>query len=1098
MVGAYLRRLALAGICLGSFAAEGYAAAPDAASLEARIAALEGASANIDYVWTLVAAALVLMMQVGFLLLEAGMVRSKNAINVAQKNLLDFVVSVVIFGAVGFMIAFGVSGGMPVGSDSRTFFLSDLSQWELVFFVFQVMFCGTAATIVSGAVAERMKLTAYILCSIVTAGLIYPVFVHWAWGAGLNDNASAFLSHMGFVDFAGSTVVHATGAWISLAACIVLGARRGRFDANGRPVRIHGHSPVLATAGALLLFVGWIGFNGGSTMAGNTGTAHIIANTVIAAGTGSAAAYIISMIQDGGQVSPDKTISGMLGGLVAITAGCYVLQPHGAMMIGILGGSAAVWANIWLERRLKIDDAVGAIGVHGAAGVVGTLGLVFFAPLENLPLDSRYDQFLVQLTGIGINFAWSFGLALIFFLALNRVYCLRVDAGSEDAGLNFAEHGSRLGIGHVEDALTNLVSGNADLNMRLPVAPGDEAERLTYLFNSLMDNIQAEEYSKVTEADARRSAEEAERLAALANATFEAIVISVNGHIVDGNHALEQLIGAPLSELKGRPLTGIFIPDDQSNLRHHFANPESPLLETFAIDRGGNAIPVEVRGREILYRGIRTRVSAISDLRERRMAEERIRHLAHHDPLTDLPNRAVFQDRLSDAIARAQRQQNKMALLLVDLDRFKDINDLHGHPAGDEVIRVTARRLKAIARSIDTVARLGGDEFAIIQRDIQFDSQAADLAHRLVLALSQPIEAAPGISLRCGGSIGIAISPDHALSMDELVTKADTALYRAKKNGRNAYFVFEKGMDIALKRRRMLDADLELALETSQFELWYQPQVSLSEAAITGFEALLRWRHPEKGLISPDDFISLAEESGKIVRIGEWALREACRTAAQTPWLRRVSVNVSPVQFRDKGFVQSVKDVLAETGLDPQRLEIEITESVLIHDDDVRALQMLHELKRQGIRIALDDFGTGYSSLSYLSRFPFDQIKIDRSFVRALSESEGAQAIIQTIIRLGKAFSMQIVAEGAENENDIRFLAGEGCDVIQGYYFSRPAPLEDFTGDGMLNIPAKLEFLNGPAPLVEKLEHMALRMRSVADPVSPAEPEKPAFVRHVN
>jgi len=1011
------------------------AAAPG--DLAARLEALEKGARNIDFVWTLVAAALVLLMQAGFMLVEAGMVRSKNAVNVAQKNMLDFAVSVAVFALFGFMLAFGVSHGPLFGGDHASFLLNDLDDWGLAFFVFQVMFCGTAATIVSGAVAERMKLSAYIVCSAVVAGLIYPVFVHWAWGTALHPNPSAILANLGFIDFAGSTVVHSTGAWVALAACLVLGARSGRFDSDGRPVRIHGHSPVLATAGALLLFVGWIGFNGGSTTAARPEIASIIANTVLAAASGTAAGYVITLMQDGAAL-PEKTVSGLLGGLVAITAGCAVVNAQGALLIGIIGGVAAVGGNWLLEHKVRIDDAVGAIGVHGFAGVAGTLALVFLAAPDLLPAGSRYDQLKVQGLGVVLNFVWSFGLGLIFFKLLDLFWTMRSSARDEIMGLNQAEHGARLGVGHVEDALTSLVDGEADLGMRLPVVPGDESENLTRLFNALMDNIQNEEYSKVSAAEAQRQAEESERLSALADNAFEAILISVDNRIVDGNRALADLLGIPLEAIKGRALSDLFAPGDWPKLAENVCRADSAPLEASLIDREGAAIPVEFRGREILYRETQTQVIAISDLRERKIAEERIRYLAHHDPLTGLPNRAVFQDRLAVALERTSRNGAKTAVFLVDLDRFKDINDLHGHPAGDAVIKATAERLKKVVRGMDTVARLGGDEFAIIQSDIAFDNQAADLAHRLLRDLAGPVDVG-GLQLPCAASIGIAIAPRDGTDADALVSKADTALYRAKQAGRNDYCLFEEGMDAALKKRRMLDADLAHAIDRDQFELHFQPQIDLAGRRLSGYEALLRWRHPEMGMISPADFIPVAEESGKILRIGEWVLREACSKARDLDPSIVMSVNVSPVQFRDKAFVQTVSEVLDQEGLEPARLEIEVTESVLI-DDDARAITMLRELKKLGLRIALDDFGTGYSSLSYLSTFPFDKIKIDRAFVHGGSKSQEGMAIIKTIIRLGRALNMQIVAEGVENAEDVKLLAREGCTIIQGFYFGKPKP----------------------------------------------------------
>ncbi|SOC19963.1 ammonium transporter, Amt family [Stappia indica] len=996
---------------------------------------------TLDFVWVLLAAGLVLLMQVGFLLLEAGMVRSKNSINVAQKNLLDFTFSVLVFAGIGFMFAFGPGTGLGIGYDPALLMLGGVDSWGLAFFVFQVMFCGTAATIVSGAVAERMPLAAYVACSVFIAGLVYPVFVHWAWGNALGENSGAFLANAGFVDFAGSTVVHGTGAWIALAACLVIGPRIGRFDAQGRAVRFQGHSPVLATAGALLMFVGWIGFNGGSTLKASPDIAHVIANTVLAAAAGTCGGYLVAWAREG-VLLPEKAFSGMLGGLVAVTAGCMVLNAPGALAIGLAGGLAAVVGISVLEKQLRIDDAVGAIGVHGVAGVVGTLGLALLAPVANLPAGNRLSQLAVQAGGAALNFVFAFGLGLVFFLALKRVIALRVDREGEIRGLNEAEHGTRLGIGHVEDAVGRLVEGRADLSLRLPVEPGDEAERMTKLFNRLMDSIQNEELARGRKADLLRAEEEAERLTALANATFEAIVISVRGRIIDGNHALEQLMGCSLDELKGTDMLGHLAEEDRERVREQLSQKESGPYELHVIHADGTRIPVEVRAREVLYRGERTRVSAMVDLRDRKKAEQHIRHLAEHDPLTDLPNRTVFSNRLAAVLADARRRGGSAAVLMIDLDRFKEINDVHGHLAGDQVIRATADRLRALVPASDTISRLGGDEFAIIQHQIAFANQAADLAHRLVHALSQPIDCGNGLTLRAGASIGIAVSPLHGEDTEIIVSRADTALYKAKNLGRNTYCLFEEGMDAALRKRRLLEADLVQAIEQEEFELYLQPRLDLRSSGIGSYEALIRWHHPEKGMISPSDFIPVAEQSGRIIAIGEWVLRRACAIIQAHPDIPCISVNVSPLQFRDKHFIETVRDVLETTGLAAGRLELEVTENVLI-DDDRRALQILTALKALGVRIALDDFGTGYSSLGYLARFPFDVIKIDRSFIRAMRKTPSARSIVETIVRLGDALGMSVVAEGVEEADELRVLAEEGCNEVQGYLIGRPAPLSE-------------------------------------------------------
>ncbi|MDQ0420982.1 Amt family ammonium transporter [Peteryoungia aggregata LMG 23059] len=997
------------------------------------------AKASADLAWMMAAAGMVMMMQVGFLLLEAGMVRSKNSINVAQKNLLDFVFGVVGFAAVGFMLAFGSSGWLPIGLDADLFFLRDLDTWLAGFFVFQVMFCGTAATIVSGAVAERMKLSAYVFGSIVLSTLIYPIFAHWVWGGAIGPNSGAFLGNLGFVDFAGSTVVHATGGWVALAACLVIGPRLGRFDAAGRPIRMAGHNPVLATTGGLILFFGWIGFNGGSTLTASADVAPIILNTVLAGGMGTCVGYALGIKQDG-IVLPEKALSGMLGGLVAVTAGCHLLETGGALLTGALGAGVAVIGTQYLEEKLKVDDAVGAIGVHAFAGVAGTIALALLAPVDRLPAGGRFDQLYIQVFGSALNFYWAFGLGFAFFWCLDRLAPIRVSADVEDLGLNVAEHGTRLGVGHVEHALSKLVSGNADLGDRLPVDPGDEAEKLTRLFNSLMDNIQQEERGRHELEAQVRDQEESERVAALANATFEAIVMHEGGVIIDGNEQFEVLTGRGLSELIGTSILDLVDGTGRRMLIDE-PNPAPDVSREFQVVReDGTLVPIEARGRNIEYRGRHIRISCLVDLSERKAAEGRMRHLAQHDPLTGLANRALFTETLAAHVGRANRDWG-CGVLLVDLDHFKDVNDLYGHPAGDEVIRETARRLTAVLGPSDMAARLGGDEFAVILGNCHFEAQIEDLSRRLIEAFRQPFDTGQGERIKCGISIGGALCPEHAQDFDELIGRADVALYHAKKSGRSTFRAYRRGMDELIEKRRALEADIERGLERDEFELYLQPRVAARDGAIVGYEALLRWSHPERGMVQPGDFIPVAEVSGKIIDLGEWVLREACRLAADFPDHLHLSINVSPVQFRHPDFLKNVEDILSASGVLPRKLELEITESVLI-DDDQRALVLLGHLKSLGLRIALDDFGTGYSSLSYLRRYPFDVIKIDRSFVSALGEEETANAIIRTIIDLGSGLGMRVVAEGVETVEQARYLTEAGCDELQGYLLGRPQPVD--------------------------------------------------------
>ena len=450
---------------------------------------------NSNHIWTMTAAALVLLMQFGFLLLEAGMVRSKNSINVAQKNVTDFFIAVTGFYAIGFPLMFGINESGFFGSLSGLSLFNMVDDWTYTFFVFQAVFVGTAATIVSGAVAERMKFSGYLIMSALISMLIYPVFGQWAWGNLLNSDNTAWLADKGFIDFAGSTVVHSVGGWVALAGIVVLGARLGRFDEKGKPVRIQGHSMVLAGGGAMVLLTGWIGFNAGSTTAGTPDFARVAANTIIAASFGGAAAMLAGRALDG-LFLPSRSINGLLGGLVGITAGCFAVDPHGAAMIGLACGLVVIVSEEFILRVLKQDDVVGAVSVHGVGGAVGTVLVAFFAMPEHLGAASRVEQLVVQLTGVGTAFAWAFGVSFIVFKAIDLTIGLRVSREEEEEGLNVAEHGASLGTGELQKMLASMIQGQADLSVRLKAEPGDEAGELAGLFNMLLTRLERDEKEK--------------------------------------------------------------------------------------------------------------------------------------------------------------------------------------------------------------------------------------------------------------------------------------------------------------------------------------------------------------------------------------------------------------------------------------------------------------------------------------------------------------------------------------------------------------------------------------------------------------------------
>ena len=433
-------------------------------------------------------------------------------------------------------------------------------------------------------------------------------------------------------------------------------------------------------------------------------------------------------------------------------------------------------------------------------------------------------------------------------------------------------------------------------------------------------------------------------------------------------------------------------------------------------------------------------VATHQDITEQRRSEAKIAHMALHDALTDLPNRTLLGERLEHALARVKRG-DMVATHLLDLDLFKDVNDTLGHAAGDKLLQAVAGRLTALARETDTVARMGGDEFAIVQVALQQPADATTLAERVINSISEPYEI-DGHHVVVGTSVGIAIGPNDGADPDQLLRNADLALYRAKSDGRGTFRFFEPGMDVRLKARRAMENDMRKALVAGEFELFYQPVISLADKRITGLEALIRWRHPEKGMISPGEFIPLAEEIGFIVRIGEWVIRQACATAAAWPDHTTVAVNVSPTQFRHPGLVQVVVGALAASGLPARRLEIEITESVLLEDSD-KTLATLFRLRELGVRIAMDDFGTGYSSLSYLQSFPFDRIKIDRSFVKDITVASGSLNIVRAVAAMARGLGMSATAEGVETQEQMDTVKSEGCTEMQGFFFSRPRPAHE-------------------------------------------------------
>jgi diguanylate cyclase (GGDEF)-like protein len=462
-------------------------------------------------------------------------------------------------------------------------------------------------------------------------------------------------------------------------------------------------------------------------------------------------------------------------------------------------------------------------------------------------------------------------------------------------------------------------------------------------------------------------------------------------------------------------------------------------------------------------------VALHEDVTEQRQAQERIHYLARHDLLTGLPNRGVLREELERALAACPRGEVP-ALLCLDLDRFKPVNDGYGHAVGDALLKQVAERLRACVRETDVVARLGGDEFAVVQRGAGQPLGSTRLAQRIIEALGRPFEL-EGQVVHIGTSVGVALAPDDGDDPEALLRNADLALYRAKSDGRSTFSYFEVGMNHRIETRRGLENDLRRAIDEGQFTLAYQPRFDLAGAGVVGVEALLRWQHPQRGLVAPGDFITLAEETGLIVPIGRWVLEQACRDALAWPSHVTVAVNVSAVQFARGSVLPDVRHALTCTGLPARRLEIEITESAMIKDS-ATVLAALHSLRDKGVRVAMDDFGTGYSSLSHLRSFPFDHLKIDRSFVRDAADRPDLQAIVRAVATLAQGLAMQSTVEGVETAEQLRAVGALGCSAVQGYLFSRPVPADA--------IPALIEHPPQPSagqalsvPILPRRDHAA-------------------------
>ena len=989
--------------------------------------------------WLTFSTFLVLLMQAGFLLLEGGRVRSKNSINVAQKNASDLAVSWACFMFFGFLIMFGAYP--PLTEVSQQIDRSP-SPME---FVYQLGFCAAAASIISGAVAERMSFKAYLALTVVISGLVYPLVGRMVWGDSFNSEVTAWLSDRGFIDFAGSSVVHSVGGWAGLAAILLLGPRSGRFNSEGKPVPLPAHNSVLSLVGVLVLVFCWLGFNGGSIAPDDQALERVLLSTLSAAAFGGLAGMILGAWIDKGIFNPTRICNGLIGSLVAITAGVLQMSTMEAIIIGSLGGLIATGMGEVLLQRFKIDDPVDVISTHGIAGAFGTLAVAFTGPVATLPTGDRLSQFAVQLGGVLMIFSFVTLTTWLTLFLIGKVTAIRVSEQDEKLGLNFTEHGESVGSARLQHAIDTRINDHTNFSSSLDVASNDEHSELAASMNELLEkHEQIQEQVRLSE---KRFINFAQTASNWLWETDENLQLSFfNANSTDSEHVNQD-------DVIGKQLLSIFkIDGEDSNSvkRNLYDRKETGIFEaSLRPNEDSPSVTVEVRGvpyysLEGEFQGYR---GTINDITPRKAAENRAVFLSMHDDLSNLLNRRALNDKLPHILAASDQSGLAAVIAGIDLDGFKAVNDSYGHSAGDSLLKIISKRLEKVRRPEDLVFRTGGDEFVVVMTGFEPEKaqeQAEAICNRLIDEVSEPLTIGSN-TMQVGASIGIAIHPEHCRDKTQLARLADLALYVAKEQGKSRVVTFEPDMDAEAQIRNKLELDLRTAIEEQQFYLMYQPLISIESEALLGFEALIRWEHPEHGIVNPDSFIHLAEQLHLMDKLGEYVLREACTFAAR--WTRQtgqapsIAVNVSPDQLRSNEFPKLVRVVLQETGLEPERLELEITEDVLVSDFN-RIKVMLQEIRDLGVNIAVDDFGSGQTSLRYLNHLPITKLKIDRSFIRHLGSDEKAADITHSIVDLGRKLGVSVLAEGVEETEQLDMLRDWNCDQVQGYLFSKPVYAE--------------------------------------------------------
>ncbi len=1015
----------------------------------------------MDLHWLLICAFLVFLMQAGFLCLETGKTRNKNSFNVAAKNIADFILAASIFWLFGFALMFGDTWYGFIGF-SGFVYGDDVSPDKIGFFLYQMMFCGTAATLMSGAVAERMSFNGYLIITAMLCAFIYPIVGHWSWASIYNESNIGWLESFGFVDFAGSTVVHSVGGWVALAAIITIGPRLGRFNPARKPPT--GSNLTMSVLGIFLIWLGWFGFNGGSTLAFSPGVPSIILNTVIAALFGGLSStvyfYTINRYSD-----ITSTLNGVLAGLVAITASANAVSAHEAAIIGLIG-SVLMLVGCHVMEKWKIDDVLSVVPVHLFAGIWGTLAVSLFADMSVLGTGlSRLEQFGVQLFGVTFIGAYSFFVALLALGLINLKVPLRVSRRSEIIGMNIIEHKAYTELHDLLNTMKAQASSDG-FERPVPVEPFTEVGQIAQRYNRVINRVKDEMSMRDQAIDNFKASEQ--RKSAILNASMDCIIsISDHADIIEFNPAAERIFGVDKRMVLTEDFIDFFVlPEDKKTFRYSIKNQFSAskglLLNrrnSITLQRyGGDKFPAEVTvtRAELPQASGNEFTLYIRDITRQRKLQSKLQNLAYRDPLTNLYNRTYFLQALRTELATGVENNLGVSVLFLDLDRFKIINDTLGHQAGDQLLIEVSKRLVNETRDDDIVARWGGDEFVILVYGDLNETKLEIIALKILNAMRKPIQL-NGRELKIPTSIGISLSMQE-IEPERLIQQADIAMYFAKEAGRDTYKLFQSEMATKASKHFDQEQALRRAIKNkNELTMVYQPKVDIS-GRVVGLEALVRWQQEDGSFFPPDEFIPIAEETNLIMPLDAHIFEMVCQQIIH--W-RTLNIDVPPIAINVSGknlltgnVVAFVEETLQQYNIKGEQIELEVTEGVLIYDFE-RCRKVLSELKNLNIKIAIDDFGTGYSSLSYLKSLPIDILKIDRCFVDECATSQEDGKICETVISLATTLKLTTVAEGVETAEQAASLDSMGCDIYQGYYFSRPLIPEKI--EDMLRSGGKIE-----------------------------------------